>query len=274
MTSDRPNPTPRPTMSKSRTPPSRKDVLCIGHRGASAHAPENTLAAIRKAAELGADMVEVDVQASADGALVIIHDAELSCTTNGRGSVYAHRLADLQALDAGGGERIPTAEEVIDCCVALELGVYFELKVGFAAAGIAALIRRRALHQRVIVGSFRPDWVADVTAHDARIETAVLFGSLHVDPVALARATGARYVHPCWEHQAPEPHELLTPEWLGRVRDAGLGIISWHEERPAEIAALRGLRVDAICSNAPELVKELTTRTHGRPKKHTGGLGC
>jgi glycerophosphoryl diester phosphodiesterase len=233
----------------------RGDVLRVGHRGASAHAPENTLAAIDKAAELGADMVEIDVQASADGVLVIIHDAELSGTTNGRGSVYAHTLAELRALDAGGGERIPTAAEVVDRCLARGVGMYFELKVGFAAAGIAALIRSRGLHQRALVGSFRPDWVAEVTAHDARIETAVLFGSLHVDPVALARSCAARHVHPCWEHQAPEPHQLLTPDWLDRVRAAGLGIITWHEERPAEVAALRRLGVDAICSNAPELLK-------------------
>ena len=72
----------------------------------------------------------------------------------------------------------------------------------------------------------------------------------------MAAATGARYVHPCWEHQAPEPHRLLTPAWLAAVRAAGLGVISWYEERASEIAALRRLGVDAICTNAPELLRE------------------
>jgi glycerophosphoryl diester phosphodiesterase len=232
----------------------RGGFLRIAHRGASAHAPENTLAAIAKAAELGADMVEVDLQASADGVLVVLHDAELSRATNGHGSVYAHTLDELRRLDAGDGERIPTAEEVIACCAEHDLGIYFELKIGFAAAALVPLIQRHKLHARTIVGSFRPDWLADVTAADPTIVVSVLFGSLHVDPVALARAARARYVHPCWEHNAAEPHRLLTPAWLAAVRAAGLGIISWHEERPAEIAALRALGLDGICSNAPDLL--------------------
>jgi len=229
--------------------------LCIAHRGASAHAPENTLAAIIKAAELGADMVEVDLQASADGVLVIMHESELSRTTNGSGSIYAHTLAELQRLDAGGGERIPTAEEVLRCCRERGLGIYFELKIGFAATEIVPLIDRFAMRDRVIVASFRPDWVADVRACDPTLATSVLFGSTHIDPVALAAAAGARYVHPCWEYEGPEPHRLLTPQWLARVRAAGLGIVSWHEERPAEIAALEQIGLDAICTNAPELVR-------------------
>jgi glycerophosphoryl diester phosphodiesterase len=229
--------------------------LRIAHRGASAYAPENTLAAFVKAAELGADMVEVDLQATADGVLVALHDADLTQTTNGSGSVYCYRLGRVRELDAGHGQRVPTAEEVIACCLERGLGMYFELKVGFAAAVIAALIGSHGLHDRTIVASFRPDWLADVKNHDPRISTSVLFGSVHVDPVALARASGADYVHPCWEHQTPTPHRLLTPEWLASVRASGLGIISWHEERPIEIAALRRLEVDGICSNAPDLLR-------------------
>ena len=229
-------------------------TLRIAHRGASAHAPENTLAAIRTAAELGADMVDEDLQASLDGVLVVIHDSDLGRSTNGSGSVYAHTFAELRRLDAGSGERIPSAEEVIACCSERGLGIYFELKIGFAAAAVVQLIQRHALHDRVIVASFQPDWLADVGALDAAIDRSVLFGSLHVDPVALAAAVGARWVHPCWEHQAVEPHRLLTPEWLARVRGAGLGIVSWHEERPAEIAALQQLGLDGLCSNAPELL--------------------
>jgi glycerophosphoryl diester phosphodiesterase len=232
----------------------RNGVLRIAHRGASAYAPENTLAAFVKAAELGADMVEADLHASADGVLVVIHDADLGLTTNGVGNVYAHCLAALKQLDAGAGESIPTAEEVIACCLERDLGIYFELKVGFAAHAIAALIRQHRLHDRTIVASFRPDWLADVKAQDRTIRTSVLFGSIHVDPVALARAAGAEYVHPCWEYQSVEPHRLLTPQWMSAVRAASLRIISWHEERVSEIAALRRLGVDGICSNAPDLL--------------------
>jgi glycerophosphoryl diester phosphodiesterase len=237
---------------------------CIAHRGASAYAPENTLAAFVKAAELGADMVEVDLQASADGVLVALHDADLSQSTNGTGFVYSYPLAELQQLDAGEGERIPTAEEVIVCCRDRGLGIYFELKIGYAAAVVADLIRQYELHEDVLVASFRPDWLADVKARDPAIRTSVLFHSVHVDAVALAGAAGAEYVHPCWEYQTPTPHQLLTPEWMQTVRAAGLGIISWHEERPAEIAALMRLGVDAICTNAPDLLADaLPARSRG-----------
>ena len=104
------------------------------------------------------------------------------------------------------------------------------------------------------MGSFRPDWVAGVKLLDSAIAISVLFGAPNVDPVKLAQAVGAEYVHPCWESLSSEPHILLSPEWIERVRAANLGIVLWHEERPAEIAALRRLGVDAICSDAPDLL--------------------
>ena len=228
--------------------------LKIGHSGASAYAPENTLASIRRAAELGADMVELDVHCCRDGTPIIIHDQEISRTTDGRGSVYDYFLAEIKQFDAGGGERIPTLDEAVQCCLELGLGLYLELKDVFCIPSVAAAVRADDLFERCIVSSFRVDWLAELKAQESRIRTAVLFGSIHVDPVALARAAGAAFVHPGWEMQAVEPHKLLTPEWIARVRDAGLGIIAWHEERPSEIAALSALGVDGICSNAPDLL--------------------
>lgn len=232
----------------------RGELLRIAHRGASAHAPENTLAAMIRAAELGAHMVEMDVHCCGDGTPVILHDAHLARSTNGSGSVYEYSLDQLKELDAGQGERIPTLDEAVRCCLEHGMAPYIELKDPFSVSAAAEIIARLGLHQRAIVTSFRPDWLADLRSCDAAIVTSVLFGSLHVDPVALAAAAGARYVHPGWEYQGLEPHRHLTDEWLARVRGAGLGIISWHEERPSEIAALRRLGVDGICSNAPELI--------------------
>ena len=238
-------------------PRNGRPPLRIGHRGASAYAPENTLAAIIKAAELGADMVELDVQSTADGVPVIIHDADLSRTTNGRGSLYDVTLAELKRLDAGAGEQVPTLDEAIACCREHGLGPYLELKIGVVVDRVVDAIRRHGMHECVVVSSFHPDWLADVAALDPDLPTAILFTSRAVDPVALARAVRARAVHPCWEWLAVEPHRLLTPEWLQPVRDAGLGIISWHEERPSEIAALQRLGVDGICSNAPDLLRDI-----------------
>jgi len=234
----------------------RRAFLRIAHRGASAYAPEITLAAIARAAELGADMVEMDVQTCADGTAVIIHDGHLQRTTNGSGLLCEHTLESLKRLDAGDGERIPTLDEAIGCCRAHGLAPYLEVKDSFSVPAVARVVREPDLQERAIVASFRPDWLADLRALDGRIATAVLFGSLDIDPVALARAAGARFVHPCWEHRGPEPHRHLTPEWIARVRAAGLKIITWHEERPSEIAALRRIGVDGICSNAPDLLRD------------------
>lgn len=226
--------------------------LRIAHRGASAYAPENTLTAFRRAAEMDADMVELDVRVSADDVPVVIHDAMVDRRTDGTGAVSDLTVAELQALDAGGGERIPTLDEAIECCMDKGLGMYIELKAGAAVRPVVDAIQQYRIRAWVVIGSFRPDWVAGVKLLDPSIRTAVLFGAPNVDPVQLARAVDADYVHPCWESLVPEPHTLLTPEWISRVRDAGLGIICWHEERPAEIAALRRLGVDGICSDMPD----------------------
>ena len=111
-------------------PPHERRFLRIAHRGASAYAPENTLAAIAKAAELGADMVELDIHSSADGAPVIIHDPCLERSTNGIGSVQGYKLSELKKLDAGNGEHIPTLAEAVACCREHGLGLYLELKSG------------------------------------------------------------------------------------------------------------------------------------------------
>ena len=227
----------------------------IAHRGASAHAPENTLAAFREAARLDADMVELDVQMSADKVPVILHDATVDRFEGQAGEVRRKSLAELKRIDAGQGQRIPTLEEAIRACRELLLGMYIELKTGDAVEAVARAIREHDLYEWVLVGSFRPDWVAAIKHLDSRIQTSILFGVPTVDPVALARSVQADFVHPCWENVVPQPHTLLTPEWMQRVRGAGLGVILWHEERPEEIAALRRMGVDGICSNAPELLK-------------------
>jgi len=225
----------------------------IGHRGARAHAPDNTLLSFRTAAELGADMVELDVQRTVDGHIVVVHDAHL---VDAHGRVWPVRtstLAQLRAIDLGQGQRVPTLDKALDLCAQEQIGTYIEIKDGGAIPGTVKAIRDHDWTGHVLIGSFRPDWVAKARAAAPAVRTSVLFGSIHVDAVALARSVGATYVHPCWERY-PNPSSLLTPEWIDRVRSAGLGILCWHEERPDEIEALRRLGVDGICSDAPELL--------------------
>ena len=237
-------------------PIQEKRPLRIGHRGAAAYAPHNTLASFRKAAQLGADMVELDVQRTADGQVVVTHDLNLKIPGGGVLPVHDTRLADLQAVDLGGGERVPTFSEALAVLSQLNLGILIELKDGHAAPLVIEALRERGYNEHCVVSSFRPDWLADFKAAVPQIEMSIQAGSKAIDGphvVQLAWACGASFVCPGWESD-PHPTALLTPHWLGAVRAAGLRVISWHEERPAEIAALKRLGVDAICSDRPDLL--------------------
>ena len=237
-------------------PIQEKRPLRIGHRGAAAYAPHNTLASFRKAAQLGADMVELDVQRSADDQAVVIHDLYLKAPDGRLLPVRETTLAELRRIDLGGGERVPVLREALETCRQLNLGVYIELKEGGAARMVWEELSALDYGTHCVVGSFRPDWVADFTAIAPQVAGSILFGSKAIDgprAVQLAQACAAAYVHPCWEHGA-HPSALLTPHWLGAVRAAGLGVITWHEERADEIAELKRLGVDGICSDRPELL--------------------
>ena len=227
--------------------------LRIGHRGAAAHAPDNTLLGFRRAATLGADVVECDVQVTADGQVVVVHDSYLTGADGRAWPIRRSTLAELRAIDLGEGERIPTLAETIEVCKGEQLGLYIELKDGAAVPGVVDMLRAQDVVSHCIAGSFRPDWLAEAKSALPELATSILFGSPHLDAVGLAHSIRATYVHPCWE-RFPHPSVLLTPEWVARVREAELGIICWHEERPEEIAALRRAGVDGICSDAPELL--------------------
>ncbi len=226
-------------------------LLRIGHRGAAAHAPDNSLAGIDAAARLGADMVEIDLQLTRDGSIVAAHDLALERADGSACLIANSTLAELRATP--GGAALATLDEIIVRCRQQRLGLYLELK---AAAAITPMLESLRQHDfdEVIVGSFRPDWLADLKHAAPELPTSVLFSSPAIDACALAAAAHADYVHPCWEWRDTRPDTLLTEDWVAHVRAAGLGIISWHEERPAVIAGLRQRGIDGICSDRPELL--------------------
>ena len=230
--------------------------LRIGHRGAAAHAPHNSLAGIRLAAQLGADMVEIDVQRTADGQVVLCHDDHL---VDGQGRVLLVRKNTLEALrtvDLGDGERVPTLAEAIKTCREEMLGTYIEIKDGGVLPALAVAIKDCRLHQFCIAGSFRADWVADLKAAVPEMPTSILFSAKDLDAVGLAQSINASYVHPCWERY-PDPAGLVSPAWMERARQADLGVVCWHEERPEVIAALADRGVDGICGDEPEVLKQV-----------------
>ena len=237
-----------------------RSFLVVAHRGASAYEPENTLRAFRRAIELGADMSELDVHLSKDGHPIIMHNATVEKTTNGAGAIKDMTLAELKHLDAGQGERIPTLQEVIDLVrgdlVRGKSGLYIELKGEGTPQVVVETLRANQFTNRrqVIVGSFQPHLVRETKELAPEIATSLLVGPvLPVQQLIEAtRLAKGDYVHLCWENRHPQPHTLLTPELLGALRAAGLGIVLWHEERTEELAALSKLDVDAICTNTPD----------------------
>jgi glycerophosphoryl diester phosphodiesterase len=164
-------------------------------------------------------------------------------------------LAELKKLDAGKGERVPTLQEVIDL-VRGKGGLYIELKgEGTPKVVVETLRGNRFISRRqVIVGSFHPHLVKETKELAPEIATSLLVGPVFLAEqlIEATRLAKGDYVHLCWENRAPQPHKLLTPELLGALRAAGLGIVLWHEERPDELRVLRTLDVDAICTNTPD----------------------
>jgi glycerophosphoryl diester phosphodiesterase len=227
----------------------------IAHRGASAYEPENTLRAFARAIEMGATMLELDVHLSRDGQLVVIHDPELSRTTNGSGLVGDLSLADIQRLDAGLGEHVPTLAEVIDL-VRGRAQLYIEMKGQRTPGAVVDTLRRTAFIDQAIAGSFFPWLPQKVKFLEPAIRTSVLVASRdrQYPFIDWVLAVEADYVHPCWERDSPTPHELLTPSLIEKIRGHGLRIVLWHEERPEELRELVKLDVDGICTNTPDLL--------------------
>ncbi|GAA2913088.1 hypothetical protein GCM10011428_29870 [Streptomyces violaceus] len=118
------------------------NFLTIGHRGVMGVEPENTLRSFVAAQEAGLDAIELDLHLSKDGALVVMHDTDVDRTTDGSGPIAEKTLAELRALDAGRGERVPVFEEVLE---AVQTPIQAEIKDAQAARALAEVMNRRGL---------------------------------------------------------------------------------------------------------------------------------
>lgn len=246
-------------------------MLIIAHRGASAEAPENTLAAFRRALEIGVDAVELDVHLTSDGEPVVIHDPVLDRTTDGRGLVRDQALASLRRLDAGrwfgerfAGERVPTLAEALDLLRSVR--VIVEVKNGpIYYPGIAARLAaevRAAAHPSVTASSFDHPVLVELKAEAARLgialDTAVLFVGRPVSPLGLALEAGADALHPHWAY--------LTPGLVGLAHASGLRVETWTVDDPSHMAHVAGVGPDGVMSNYPDRLREfLSARGHPLP---------
>lgn len=233
-------------------------TLNIAHRGASRVAPENTLAAFERAAELGADGIELDVRMSADGVPVVIHNATVDATTDGSGRVGELTLAQLKRLDAGAwfdahfaGQRIPSLEETLEA-VGESLLLNIELKGeevlgGGLARAVVDLIMQYGLGDRVILSSFNPLALRRVQRAMGRIPTALLYMSARLPRVG-EWVTPNRYA-------ALHPHRsVLSEDHLRWIRQRDYRVHVWTVDEPDEMRRLVEWGVDGIITNVPDVL--------------------
>lgn len=229
-------------------------MFIIAHRGASGHAPENTLAAFKKAIALGATFIETDLQLTRDARFVAIHDDTVDRTTNGQGKVHDQTLAVLRRLDAGSwfgseynGERIPTLEEILEFTKKNDIVFYLEMKPGGSWGGEHALVgalRESGEAARVVVISFDPSILASVRKIEPTLMTGVLYDGQLSDPINTALDVGAR--------QAVVRGDLVTPSLIERARKKDLQVVCWTINHPAHIRMLAAAGVDGIMSDYPD----------------------
>lgn len=224
--------------------------LCIGHRGARGHEPENTLRSIRRALELGANAIEIDVW-SVDGELVVIHDSRLDRTTNGRGLLRRKSFAYLRTLDAGLGEQIPTLREVCEL-VRGRAVLNVELKGPRTAGPVSELIRELVAkhscrYADFLVSSFSRRELRAVT--DPHIPIGLLLGR----PSRLCWFN-ARRVRACAVNPALR---YTTRAFIEEAHRRGLRVYVFTVNDPADIARLMAWGVDGIFTDFPERVAAL-----------------
>jgi glycerophosphoryl diester phosphodiesterase len=230
----------------------------IAHRGASAYAPENTLPAFELAARQGADMIELDVQRSADGVLVIFHD-DTTERWDGRARLAsACTLAELLALDIGGAKIATLAET---CVFAREQGMRMNVELkgaGFGAA-VAHMLRAERVEELVLISSFVEAALMEFAAASPTLPRAYLMGTETYNPAVRAREgwpfgalqrTGSAAWHPSYELP------LLT--WLiPRVRKAGFQVNVWTVDDVTWMRKLVALGVEGIITNTPDVLRDV-----------------
>ncbi len=222
-----------------------RDFLCIGHRGFPGAAPENTLRGFELAISAGADALELDVQ-WVDGGLIVIHDDELDRTTSGTGRVDTATLAHLRSLDAGGGERIPLLEEVLDL-VAKRLPVNIELKGPGTAGPTVDLLRARGEDVNgILLSAFDHRELEAARAAAPEYPRAALFGRIDRDLVAAAGQIGAVAVN-VHRHSA-------RPALVKAARNAGMATLVYTVNDPEEALALRRIGVAGIFTDCLDVM--------------------
>ena len=220
-------------------------VLIIAHRGASAYEPENTLRSVKKALELGADMVEVDVRASRDGHVVVMHDAVVDRTTNGKGYVKDMPLEELKKLNAGLGESIPTLQEVVEL-IGRKAQLVVEIKVSEIEKRVLQIIKENELERQTLITSFYHPILKRVKELNPNIRTGAIIASRPIKAAQLAMDANSDALFP--------RHIYVDPQMVEEAHRQDLAVYPWTVDTLNEIDPLIKMGVNGIVTNKPDVL--------------------
>lgn len=232
----------------------------VAHRGNSSVAPQNTLAAFEAAWRAGADSIELDVQLTADGEVVVIHDDTLDATTDATGRVDALPLADVRAVDAGSwfapayaGQRVPTFAELLDFLVTHPgIDLLLEIKGDWGPDDVRKVtepVLRAGLADRVIGQSFWPSTVAALQKVAPDLRRGLLIGELSGGLLATCADLGAMTCNPAG-------HLLVErPGLVDELHAAGLQVMVWTLNEPAQWTLALVAGVDAVITDRPDRLR-------------------
>jgi glycerophosphoryl diester phosphodiesterase len=253
--------------------------LIIGHRGASAVAPENTLAAFERALRDGADGIECDVRLARDGVPVVIHDANLRRTGLRAGRVAALSSADLAAVDVGSwfnrrypararaeyaGECVPTLHRVLESLRQRGAILYVEMKctsqeAGPLAAAVVRLVRAHGLVEKAVIESFTLDALRQIKRIAPEMRTAALFERKLTRPVPSWQGIIKEAIE-CEANEIALHSSLVTRRIVEAARDLGLLTVVWTVDSPRWIERAASLGLHAVITNKPALMRASLTK--------------
>lgn len=237
----------------SKTP----QVITTGHRGASGSAPENTLASLRRAMELGAQFSEIDVQETKDGRIILLHDDTLNRTTNDSGAIWEKNWDEIKPLDAGfwfsnecAGEPVPLLEEAIDL-VNGKMKLNIELKVNDheekLAERVVRIIENKKFAEQCIVTSFDFPTALRVVELNPEIKTGFIFGRMPENYDIWSSSVPVLSIH----------KNLATAEFINHAHAVKKEVHVWTVNDTTKMQELVDLGVDNIITNYPERLQKV-----------------
>jgi len=239
-----------------------KETKIIAHRGASAYAPENTMAAFRKALDMKADGIELDVHLTKDNHIVVIHDGNVDRTSNGSGIIADMTLKELRQLDFGswfseefGGEKIPTLEEVLDLLKGWNGLLNIELKM--VRPGLYEGLEKKVIDmvksynmlENTIISSFNHYSLANVKKIESNMKIGLLYSAGIYEPWNYAASLNADAIHP--------NYISIVPEIVESCHAHNIQVNPYTVNNPEHILYMLKAKVDGIITNVPDIAKQI-----------------